>query len=154
MLDLIMNILEVNKLENLRMKINLVPFDLTQTLAKLFEKFSFLLINTSVDLKIRIPDFLFVYADMQLTERVFDNLLSNSLKYTSPGGTITLTAFESGEEIRIEVRDTGSGIPANILNEVFKEHFHGDNRSFAYSNPSGIGLAYCKLAVEAQGREY
>jgi signal transduction histidine kinase len=149
MLDLIMNILEVNKLENMMMKINFDSFDLSETVSKLLDKFSFILFNSSVTLKNEIAPGLIIYADPKITERIFDNLISNAIKYTSSGGTITLSAVSSSDMVIIEISDDGSGIPSNILNEVFTEYVHGENRSFAYSNSTGIGLAYCKLAVEA-----
>jgi signal transduction histidine kinase len=149
MLDLIMNILEVNKLENMRMKINFISFDLTTSVAKLLDKFSFMLSNSSLMLKSEIPANIFIYADPQITERIFDNLISNAIKYSSSGDTILLSAVEEGENVRIGIKDNGGGIPANIMDEVFNEYVQGESRSFAYSNSTGIGLAYCKLAVEA-----
>jgi len=149
MLDLIMNILEVNKLENMMMKINFDSFDLSETVSKLTDKFSYILSNSSVVLKNEIDPGLRIHADPKITERIFDNLISNSIKYSSSGGTITLSAVCAADTVIIEITDDGSGIPSNILSEVFTEYVHGENRSFAYSNSSGIGLAYCKLAVEA-----
>lgn len=153
MLDLIMNILEVNKLENMRMKIVMTSFNLSSAIDKMIDKFSFILSNSSVTLKSKVPGKIWIHSDTQITDRIFDNLISNAIKYSSAGGIITISASYEEEHVRIEVRDNGTGIPITIMNEVFNEYVHGENRSFAYSNPTGLGLAYCKLAVEAmQGK--
>jgi signal transduction histidine kinase len=153
MLDLIMNILEVDKLENMRMKIVMTSFDLAAALNRMLEKFSFILASSGVTLRSDIVMNTYVYADFLLTGRILDNLISNAIKYSSSGGIISISSSEVSDEIRIEIRDNGAGIPQNIMKEVFNEYVHGENRSFAYSNPTGIGLAYCKLAVEAmQGK--
>ncbi len=149
MLDLIVNILEVNKLEKMRMKIVMTSFCLESTINKLLEKFTYILSSSSVTLLSNISGDIRIFGDIQITERIFDNLISNAIKYSSAGGIINISASDDDEYVRIEVRDNGAGIPKNIMNEVFVEYTHGENRSFTYSNPTGIGLAYCKLAVEA-----
>jgi signal transduction histidine kinase len=153
MLDLILNILEVNKLESSNMKISLESIDLHLLIRKLYEKYTITLINSSVVLKTELPDSCFIFTDEKLTIRVFDNLISNALKFTSPGGIISISAVEDNDMIRTEVKDTGIGIPQTIVNEVFDEYVQGENIPGAYSGSTGIGLAYCKLAVEASGGE-
>jgi len=121
MLDLIMNILEVNKLENMRMKIILTSFDLSASINKILEKFSFMLSSSGVTLRSDISSDTYVYSDIQLTERIFDNLISNAIKYSAHGGLITISSSEDGDKLRIEIRDDGAGIPLNLIKEVFTE---------------------------------
>jgi signal transduction histidine kinase len=151
MLELILNILEVNKLESSKMKISMSTFDLSLILRNQYEKFSFTLTSSKVELKTNLPDPCLLYADKKLTERIFDNLISNALKFTPSGGFISVSAGEEGNLIRIEINDSGVGIPQNILKEVFDEFVHGETITGDYSNSTGIGLAFCKLAVEEQG---
>jgi len=66
---------------------------------------------------------------------------------------IEIYAIGQNEKVRIEVRDNGSGIPGKLVNEIFKEYVQASDKSFVYTNSTGIGLTYCKLAVEAQGGE-
>ena len=154
MLDLIMNILEVTRLETSKMKIFPVSYDLSSTMVSLHEKYSFLLLDSGVVMKDELPSPCVVVADKKLIERVIDNLLSNAIKYTPSGGLIILRASDIMEDsayIRIEVSDSGYGVPEKILKDIFTEYTHGNSKTFSYNNPTGIGLAYCKLAVEANG---
>lgn len=153
MLDLVMNILDVNKFEDSKMKINYDNFDLSGPVNKLAEKFSFLSRNSSIELKVSIPSPCIINTDMNIIERVLENLLSNAFKYTPPDGRIEILATETDDKIRIEIKDNGSGIPAKLLNEIFDEYVQGSDKSFVYTNSTGIGLTYCKLAIEAQGGE-
>ena len=157
MLDLIMNILEVNRLETSKLKIFPVSYNISSALVSLREKYSFLLLDSGVVMKDELPEPCVVIADKKLIERVIDNLLSNAIKYTPSGGIIILSAndimLEGAAYLRIEVSDSGYGVPEEIRKDIFTEFTHGNNTAFSYSNPTGIGLAYCKLAVEANGGE-
>jgi signal transduction histidine kinase len=153
MLDLVLNILDVNKFEESRMQIRYENIDLAAIANKLINKFSFLSRNSSIELKNLVPEPCMISADLQIIERVMENLLSNSVKFTPPGGKIEIWAMGQNEKVRIEVRDNGSGVPGKLVNEVFDEYVQASDKSFIYTNSTGIGLTYCKLAVEAQGGE-
>lgn len=153
MLDLVMNILDVNKFEDSKMKIRYENIDLAIPVRKLIEKFSFLSRNSTIEVKSLVPEPCIIQADMQIIERVLENLLSNSVKFTPPGGKIEIYAIGQNDKVRIEVRDNGSGVPGKLVNEIFDEYVQASDKSFVYTNSTGIGLTYCKLAVEAQGGE-
>ncbi len=90
-----------------------------------------------------------VLADTSRIGHVFANLLSNALKFTPPGGRVTVSA-EAGEDVvRFKVADTGPGIPADDLPRVFEPFFRGPRTP----NPqgAGLGLAIVKEIVEAHG---
>jgi two-component sensor histidine kinase len=98
-----------------------------------------------------------VLGDTVFLRESVHNLLSNAIKYTPSGGIIILSASDIMQEgaayLRIEVSDSGYGVPEEIRKDIFTEYTHGNSKAFSYSNPTGIGLAYCKLAVEANGGE-
>jgi len=83
--------------------------------------------------------------------RVLGNLLDNAIKFTPPGGRITISAEPQGEEVLISVADTGPGIPQDRQARIFKkfEQVRGPRRG--HPTGVGLGLAFCKLAVEAHG---
>jgi two-component system, sensor histidine kinase and response regulator len=83
--------------------------------------------------------------DAGMLERTMVNLLGNALKFTR-GGTVTVGAGRDGERIRFFVRDTGSGIPADAFDRIFEKFGQLDSHSRV---GTGLGLAFCKLAVEA-----
>jgi PAS domain S-box-containing protein len=92
-----------------------------------------------------------VQADPGLLNRVMQNLLDNALKFTPNGGTVEVSAIFDPEkdEIRLEVKDSGPGIPEYLLSRVFEKYASSDTNG----RGTGLGLAFCKLAVEAHGGE-
>ena len=95
------------------------------------------------------PDLSPVSVDTAQIERVLLNLAHNAVKYTPPGGTITLTAEERDSELVIGVRDTGTGIPADELPRLFERFYKADRAR--RSGGTGLGLAIAKHIVIAHG---
>ncbi len=153
MLDLLMNILDVDKFRESKMKINYENFELAVLLEKITRKYSILAPYPSARLKISIPEPCIIYSDFKIIERVFENLVSNAIKFTNSGRRIEIAAIEQEDKIRIEIRDNGDGIPEELIPEIFEEYAQGPDKSIKYSYSTGLGLAYCKLAIEAQGGE-
>lgn len=99
-----------------------------------------------------------ITADWELTELAIRNLVSNALKYTPDGGTITISGKTDGENIRVSVLDTGIGIAPEDQKTIF-ERFHTVNDVSLHSTSKtafrgggiGLGLAICKGIAEAHG---
>jgi NtrC-family two-component system sensor histidine kinase KinB len=92
-----------------------------------------------------------VIADGDMIRRVLSNLLENAVKFAPAGGTISVGAREEGDAVLMWVKDDGPGIPGSEQERIFEKY----TRLQAKGGPKGIGLglAYCRLAVEAhQGR--
>jgi signal transduction histidine kinase len=104
--------------------------------------------TASIQLINNVPDELVAYADASLLRRVFQNLIANAIKYT-PRGVITIGAHELEAENAIEcwVADTGSGIPAELLEKVFD---NGETDP-EIAGGTGLGLAIVKTFTEAHG---
>jgi signal transduction histidine kinase len=83
--------------------------------------------------------------------QVFGNLISNALRYTPPGGAITLSAERDGGAVRLAVADTGSGISPEELPYIFDRFHRADKSRHAESGESGLGLAIVKALIEAHG---
>jgi len=98
----------------------------------------------------RIPDDTTVFVDAGLIVRVLTNLLSNAIKHTPGGGSVTIDAEpSSADSIIVRVTDTGPGIPEADAAHVFDRFYQTDTgRS---RGGTGLGLAFCKLAVELHG---
>jgi len=93
-----------------------------------------------------------VWADAERTEQVLTNLVTNALRFTPAGGSVTLAASADEGRVRFEVRDTGVGIPEEQLGVVFNRFFRGDQaRARQEDGGSGIGLTLAKQLVERQG---
>ncbi|MFQ3567746.1 MAG: HAMP domain-containing sensor histidine kinase [Aggregatilineales bacterium] len=85
--------------------------------------------------------------DVEIIRRVIDNLLDNAIKHTPAGGQIVVRAEQFGDRIRVSVTDTGPGIPPELSTEIFDKYFRIEHT--ALTNGIGLGLAFCRLAVEA-----
>lgn len=81
--------------------------------------------------------------------RVFTNLLSNAIKFSEDNSTIAATFEESGQFAQFEVKDTGRGIPADKIDQVFERYKQVDASDEHVKKGSGLGLAICKAIVEA-----
>jgi two-component system sensor histidine kinase BaeS len=99
-----------------------------------------------VEAEARLPE---VRLDPERMEQVLGNLVSNALRYTPEGGEIRLSARQANGPLTLEVCDTGSGIPADVLPHIFERSYRGDpSRS---GDESGLGLAIAKSIVELHG---
>lgn len=94
-----------------------------------------------------------VHGDSHLLERVLMNLLSNALKHTPTGGHIKITSQVAADPrfVQITVRDDGEGIPRELHERIFDKFVRDETRKFGLKTDTGIGLAFCKMAVEAHG---
>jgi signal transduction histidine kinase len=91
-----------------------------------------------------------VRADEGLIERVLQNLIGNAIKFTPPGGAIGVLAEAPSAEpgwVRISIRDTGPGVPDELRGRLFQKFAAGQQAG----RGSGLGLAFCRLVVEAHG---
>jgi len=103
-------------------------------------------VSLVVDLPATLPQ---VLVDPARIAHVFTNLLSNALKYTLPGGKITLSARAEGEFVRFQVSDTGVGIPEKYHPRIFEQFFRVPDQG--PGTGVGLGLAIVKDIVEAHG---
>ncbi|MFO7697362.1 MAG: ATP-binding protein [Anaerolineae bacterium] len=105
-----------------------------------------------ITLTVEVPDNLpSVAADSGRVAQVLGNLLSNALRHTPQGGTITLRAVEDGALVRFGVSDTGPGIAPDDLPHIFDRFYRGDSSRHRESGGSGLGLGIARSLVEAQG---
>jgi signal transduction histidine kinase len=110
-------------------------------------------INVDISCEPNLPP---VYVDPELMDRVLHNLLDNALKFTPDGGHIELWARADSDKgpgsILAGVTDTGPGIPQEAQSRLFKK-FQQVVSAVGRRLGTGLGLPYCKLAVEAHGGE-
>jgi PAS domain S-box-containing protein len=93
----------------------------------------------------------FLDADLTRLAQVFSNLLTNSAKYTEPGGAIWVSAEQRGGSVVVSVQDTGIGIPADALENIFDMFSQVDRSMERNAGGLGIGLALVKGLVEMHG---
>jgi signal transduction histidine kinase len=89
--------------------------------------------------------------DPKRLEQVLRNLLSNALKYSPAGGTITVRGRRDGRQLLVQISDQGIGIPAEALERVFERFYRVENELTQSVRGAGLGLAVCRGIVEAHG---
>jgi len=96
-------------------------------------------------------DDLWVKGDAHKLEQLIGNLVGNAIKYTPDGGTITLSLFQEGDWARLEVTDTGIGIPPEHLPHIFDRFYRVDKARSRAGGGTGLGLAIVKGIVLQHG---
>ena len=92
-----------------------------------------------------------VRADRGRLEQVLINLLDNAVKYSEPGGTVTVAAAQEGDMVRVSVRDSGIGIPQKDLPRLFERFYRVDEARSRDNGGTGLGLSIVKHIVQAHG---
>ena len=146
---LIEDLLDVARVEAGRLYLDRHPQDLVRVISEATVMLEPLIAEKSLTLHEDLPDHLpSANVDARRVVQVLENLVSNAVKHTAPGGEIRIRAESANGEVRISVRDTGCGIPAENLPHLFDRFWqaHGARRGGA-----GLGLAIAKGIVEAHG---
>jgi signal transduction histidine kinase len=127
--------------------------DVAELLADVHTSFSGQAEVAGIDLRVEIGgDLPAITGDVGRLDQVLGNLVSNAVRHTPAGGSITLAAEVIPAGVRLRVRDTGAGIPADDLPYVFDRFWKGDrSRSRTGGAGSGLGLAIARQLVQAHG---
>lgn len=152
MVRLIDDLLDASRITRGKLRIDLLPIDLTESLRTAVETARPHLDAAGVTLSVRLPDHpLPVNGDSVRLAQLFGNLLTNAAKYTERGGTVTLVAEPAGSHVAVRVRDTGVGIPPHLLPQVFDLFTQVDRTLNRSQGGLGIGLALVKRLAEMHG---
>jgi PAS domain S-box-containing protein len=150
MASLVNSILDINRLENERMPVNLVAISLHKLVTDAM-KFQVALAKAKgLMLQNEIPEDLpLVAVDIGLIGRVLQNLIDNAIKFTPSGGEIRVVACPDQQPglYRVCVKDSGPGIPEDVQSRLFQKFASGSEPGHG----TGLGLAYCRLAIETHG---
>lgn len=154
MLDEVTSLLDAAKLESGKLLLQKAPFDLSKVIQEKMDTFTAQATLKKVSLQKVINGPLpFLNGDSYRIGQVITNLLSNSLKFTPSGGTITVSAQQHDHEFVVQIHDTGSGIPVEKQQALFSKFYQAAPAgSFSSSNVgTGLGLYISKGIVQAHG---
>jgi PAS domain S-box-containing protein len=149
--DLVDKTVGLARLNSTKIEIVVEDTNLLSEVNNIIENSQVLLDENNISIKNKIGEKIFVKVDKLRLGELFNNLITNSIKYTSDrGGEITIDAKEEGDFVTIFVKDTGIGIKQEQLSHVFDEFYKVDISRHDLDS-SGLGLAICKRIVEKHG---
>ena len=151
LLNLITAILDVNRLESGQMPLEREPVRMDIVAAEVAEMEQVLARDKRQTIENQVPpDLPFVSADVELIHRVLQNLIGNAIKFTPPEGVIAIGARRDSadaQQVIVSVKDSGVGLIPELQARLFNKFVTGRVRG----RGSGLGLAFCRLVVEAHG---
>ncbi len=154
-LHMVNDLLDISRLESGQQVLHQEPAVLEDLLQSVVAPFDLLTDSAELTLDLDLePDLPLVLVDLHLMRRTLSNLVDNAIKFTPEGGRVQVWARTDGEQapgaVLVGVTDSGPGIPSDRQERLF-DTYQGGNSTMGRRPGSGIGLAFCKLAVEAHG---
>lgn len=145
------SLLFMAKLEAGKMLFNLIPTDLNRLGSEVIADFELIANARDIELYSELPNFgQTIAVDATILRRIIDNLMSNALKFSPSGGQVTLSLeYLPENRLKVKVADTGTGISEAEKQKIFQKFEIGSLKRNV--SQTGLGLAFCKMAVEAQG---
>ena len=144
--QLITNILKLNKLENQQIFPQLDEFDLGEQLCESLLQFEDVWEKKELNIETEIQEDVRIRSDGELLSLVWNNLISNAVKFTPQQGTIGVRLRTEGDQVVVSVSDTGCGIKPEVGQHIFEKFYQGDTSHATQGN--GLGLALVKRVVD------
>jgi len=149
--NLVMNILKLNKLENQQIYPNVEKYYLGEQLCECMLEFEAVWEKKEIEIEVEIDEEVQIEEDKELLSLVWNNLLSNALKFTNTGGKVSLVLYKDETFAYVEVKDNGCGMTAETGKNIFKKFYQGDTSHATKGN--GLGLALVKRVIDICGGE-
>lgn len=152
MQKLIQILLDTDRMEISRLVLQHQSLAPGKLIAEVAERFKPVAEVAGIQFSVHVPEDLpDLRADRDLIYRVFENLLLNAFKYSRRGGRVEVSAAFGEGRFRFKISDTGQGIAPEHVKKVFDKYFRVEGQESLSRKGSGIGLYFCRLAVEAHG---
>jgi len=152
MMNEVTNILDVYKFEEAAVNLHKTVQPLSRTTNRAYKQIRFLTEAKSINVSDHTPPELEAEYDQDIIEQVIVNLMTNAVKYTNEKGRIKISAQTTPTgSVQVTVSDNGSGIPKNKCAVIFDRFQQVEARKSGEAKSTGLGLTYCKLAIEAHG---
>lgn len=152
LLGLIEELLLMGSLESGTLKLSLAPVSVRALLDDAYQAVLPGLAERSLDIVVDVAnDADLITGDPRRLDRALINLLTNAVKFTPPGGRVTMSARRAGDWVLIEVADTGIGIPLDDQSKIFDRFFRSPSAAHMAIPGTGLGLAITKMIVDGHG---
>ena len=150
LIDMVSSLLDVSRLEAGQMPIKYAPCDLRNAAQEAVRTLSGLFQQHPVTIE-ALPPRCEAVCDVSLIHRVLMNLLGNAAKFSPPGNPIWVKFESLPNSLKVLVCDRGQGIPAESYSRIFEKFGQVESQRLQQEHSTGLGLTFCKLAVEAHG---
>jgi two-component system sensor histidine kinase/response regulator len=147
MRDMITTLLDVGRLEAGEMPLRLQTHDIALIAREAATRFSPVLQDRHLHCEVP-PEPVVISCDADVIRRVLENLISNAIKFTKSDGTILVNIERGAADVTISVSDDGPGVPSDQHKHIFAKFGQTDSGA-KQQHSTGLGLAFCRLAVEA-----
>ena len=144
--QLITNILKLNKLENQQIFPHTEEYDLGEQLCQCLLQYEDAWESKDLNIETDIEEAVRIRSDAELLSLVWNNLISNAVKFTPEGGTVSVSLKTHGDWVCVSVSDTGCGMKPETGRHIFKKFYQGDTSHATQGN--GLGLALVKRVVD------
>lgn len=149
---LVSKLFELAKLDSPDVQLRIESFSLDELIQDIMQKFQLAAEKKKIRLQTNFVENLpFVFGDIGLIERVFENLIENAVRYTPENGSITITVVPKDEKLMVRVSDTGSGIRPEDIPHLFDRSYRLKRERQKDAEGSGLGLAIAKRILELHG---
>lgn len=146
---LVQELFELTKLDAHEVVPNMERFKLAELVQDNVQRFQLRATEKGIRLRAEFdPDLPPVLADVGLMERALENLIDNALRFTPPGGSVSLELREDPHYLEVRVIDTGCGIDAEDLPNIFDRYYRSRSGSSTVSEGAGLGLAITRRILE------
>lgn len=149
LLQMIDTTLDIAEAESGAARMRIVDVDLVKVVLDACDVFGTVAEDRQVSIATELPERCDVRGDLERLQRVIANLLDNALKYTAPGGRVTVRLIDEGERVRVAIEDNGIGVPAADLQRIFQRFYRCDESRSGRGN--GLGLSLALAFVRAHG---
>lgn len=144
---LVSDLFELSKLEAHQVKVERQSFNLGELITQTEQSFLLQAEKKNIKLQTTIPEKIQVNADINLMQRVIQNLMDNALKYTPENGEVNISTRQNKNDIVVEVKNSGAGIPEEDLGNIFDRYYMAGTHK-DQENATGLGLAIVKKIMD------
>jgi signal transduction histidine kinase len=151
---LIDDLFELTKLDTEHVRPKLENVSMAELIQDLVQQFKMIANKKGVILEAQFPDNpnALIEADISMLNRALTNLIDNAITHTPSGGKVSVSSIQNGEDLVLEIADTGSGIPEADLPHIF-DRFYQVDKSRSNTNGAGLGLAIAQKIFNLHGAE-
>lgn len=151
MIKLIDDLLDTARIEEGKFGLKFKQQSIMPIIKKVYPKFETIANAKGLKFSVSLPESFpcLINIDEEKIAIVLDNLLDNAVKYTPIGGAVTLTVSQEENMVKVEVQDSGIGIPQNQINKVFTKFFRGSNAVLVETSGTGLGLYVVKNIIDS-----